>query len=61
MSGKPDYVGATNMRLDQDHLHPELEVLRPTCLGREMNLGHRGGRRALEQRINSYAPEAHIM
>ncbi len=34
-------------RLDQGHLHPKLEVPRPTCPGPESNPRLRGGRRAL--------------
>jgi hypothetical protein len=33
-------------RLDQGHLHPELQVLRLTCLSWESSLGIRGGRQA---------------
>jgi hypothetical protein len=32
-------------RRDEGHLHPKLEDPRPKCLGRELNLGLRGGRR----------------
>jgi hypothetical protein len=48
-------------RLDQGHLHPKLllEVLRLTCLGRELNPGLRrgsehSGKELFEHHINSY-------
>ncbi len=34
-----DLICCSMERLDQGHLHPKLEVLRLTCLGRESNLG----------------------
>jgi hypothetical protein len=34
-------------RLDQDHLHPKLEIPGLICPGQETNPGIRGGRRAL--------------
>jgi hypothetical protein len=44
-------------RLDQGHLHAELEVLGLTCLGRKSNPGLLGGRRALEK---SYSEHLHM-
>ncbi len=46
-SADSDLGSVYGERLDQGHLHPNLEVLRLTCPGRESNLNLHDGRRTL--------------
>jgi hypothetical protein len=68
MSSKTDHAGVTTLkRLDQGHLHPNLEVPRLTRPGLESKPGILSGRQTLqkiapflEQLVNSYLKRLHV-